>query len=280
MIVKERQVINYLSPSKIGSFAINPYIGCPNACKYCYASFMKRFTNHPEPWGTFIDIKRCDKKIDIRKITGKNVFMSTVTDCYNPYEEKYRITRGILEQLVNADCFLQISTKNNLVLRDLDLFSQMKNISVVMSINTPDDNFRQDMDCASSILERLETLKTLNENSINTILFMSPIFLHITNWQAIIEVTKGYVNEFWFEDLNLRGGYKRIILDYVKEKYPDIFPSYIRLYKQGDRTEITKLEKDICYYCNINKINYTDYFHHAKILNDRKNKMLYKKHRS
>lgn len=274
MIVQEKQVKNYLTTSKIGSFAINPYVGCPHACKYCYASFMKRFTNHPEPWGTFIDIKRCEKPIDMKKISGKNVFMSTVTDCYNPYEKKYGITRSILEQLVEADCFLQISTKNKLILRDIDLLARMKHLSVAMSVNTLDDNFRRDMDQASSIPERLETLKTLHEHGIYTILFMSPIFLHITDWQGIIETTNEYISEYWFEDLNLRGGYKSIILDYVREKYPDVYPSYSHLYEHGDRTEITLMENAIRSYCDMNSINYSDYFHHEKVISDLKNKVL------
>ena len=41
----------------VSDYAMNPYVGCLHACKYCYASFMKRFTNHPEPWGTFLDVK-------------------------------------------------------------------------------------------------------------------------------------------------------------------------------------------------------------------------------
>ena len=116
MIIKEKEVKDYLTKSKLGEYAINPYVGCPHKCKYCYASFMKRFTNHKEEWGEFIDIKRCNKPIDLKKIQGKNVFMSSVTDCYNPYEAKYKITRSILEQLVNVECTLQISTKNQLIL--------------------------------------------------------------------------------------------------------------------------------------------------------------------
>ena len=131
MIIKEKEVKDYLTKSKIGEYAINPYIGCPHKCRYCYASFMKRFTNHPEQWGEFIDIKLCSKKIDTKKIEGKNVFMSSVTDCYNPYEVKYKITRNILEQLVGVDCTLQISTKNKLVLRDLELLKQMKNLEKI-----------------------------------------------------------------------------------------------------------------------------------------------------
>jgi DNA repair photolyase len=274
MIVREKQVKDYLTASKIGSFAINPYIGCPHACTYCYASFMKRFTNHPEPWGEFIDIKHCEKPIDLKKICGKNVFMSTVTDCYNPYEKKYGITRSILEQLVNAECILQVSTKSALVLRDMDLYRKMENVSVAMSVNTLDDGFRGDMDCAGSVAERLATLKTLHAHGIYTILFMSPIFLHITDWQAIIEESREYIGEYWFEDLNLRGSYKRAVMDYVREKYPEAFPSYDRLYNHGDRTEITRMENAIRSYCETNGVRYCDYFHHEKVISDPSNKVL------
>ena len=149
MVIAEKQTKDILTASKIGRYAINPYVGCPHACKYCYASFMKRFTNHPEAWGEFLDVKRCDKKIDLRKIAGKNVFMSTATDCYNPYEAKYGITRSILEQLVGSDCHLQISTKNKLILRDMDLLKRMKHLSIAMSVNTLDERFRRDMDKGS-----------------------------------------------------------------------------------------------------------------------------------
>ncbi len=274
MIIREKQVKDYLTASKIGSFDINPYIGCPHSCKYCYASFMKRFTRHPEPWGEFIDIKRCEKPINLKKIAGKNVFMSTVTDCYNIYEKKYRITHSILEQLVNAECILQVATKSKLILRDIDLLKKMRRASVAISINTLDDDFRKDMDCAGSIPDRLETLKTLHEHGIYTILFMSPIFLYITDWKTIIDTMREYVHEYWFEDLNLRGGYKRAIMEYVREKYPDKYPSYSRLYEQCDRTEITQMENAIRSYCETNGIHFSDYFHHEKVISDPTNKVL------
>ena len=70
-------------------YVINPYVGCPHACKYCYARFMKRFTGHTEEWGDFIDIKRCAKPINVKKLYHKSVFLSSVTACYNPFEAKY-----------------------------------------------------------------------------------------------------------------------------------------------------------------------------------------------
>ena len=277
MIVREKQVKDYLSRSRIGEYTINPYVGCPHDCKYCYASFMKRFTGHPEPWGRFIDVKRCGKAVDLKKIDGKNVFIASVTDAYNPYEAKYGITRSILEQLADANCRLQISTKNKLILRDLDLLKRMRHLAVALSVNTLDEGFRADMDNASSVRERLETLKTLHENGIYTILFMSPIFIHITDWRAIIEASREFVSEYWFEDLNLRGGYKRVILDYVKSRYPQYYPSYDRIYLRGDKSEIGELEEAICGYCDAQGVTYTDYFHHERVIRDNRNKILGKK---
>ncbi len=274
MIIKEKEVKDYLTKSKLGEYAINPYVGCPHKCKYCYASFMKRFTNHKEEWGEFIDIKRCNKPIDVKKIEGKNVFMSSVTDCYNPFEAKYKITRRVLEQLVNVECNLQISTKNKLILRDLDLLKQMKKLSIAMSVNTLDENFKKDMDRASSINERLETLKTLHENRIYTILFMSPIFIGITDWKAIIEQSKNYISEYWFEDLNLRGDYKYNILRYIQTKYPKVYPMYERIYIKGERKELYDMDNDIKNYCNKNKINYSAYFHHEEVIKENENKKL------
>ena len=207
MVINKVTVKDYLTKSNLpdSDYVINPYIGCTHGCKYCYASFMKRFTGHKENWGEFIDVKKCDKTIDLKKISKKNVFLSSVTDCYNDYEEKYGITRNILEQLVNSDCNLSISTKSKLILRDIDLLKKIKNLVVCISINTLDENFRNDMDKASTIKERMDTLKELHNNGIYTILFMSPIFPYITEWKEIIDYTKDYIDEYWFENLNLRG---------------------------------------------------------------------------
>ena len=189
------KVNDYLTKSNLpeSDFVINPYVGCPHGCKYCYACFMKRFSGHSEPWGSFIDIKQCEKQINLKKIKGKSVFLSSVTDCYNSFEEKYRITRKILKQLVESDCELSISTKSKLILRDIDLLKKCKNLKVSMSVNTLDENFKNDMDHASSIKDRLETLKELHHNNIYTVLFMSPIFPKITDYKEIIECTNAYI---------------------------------------------------------------------------------------
>ena len=272
MEIKEIVVNDYLTKSNLPSsdYVINPYVGCSHGCGYCYASFMRRFTGHKENWGDFIDIKKCNKKINLKKISEKKVFLSSVTDCYNELEKKYLITRKILKELVDSDCYLSISTKSSLILRDIDLLKQMKNLTVSISINTLNEKFKNDMDNASTIKERLNTLKELHKNGIYTVLFMSPIFPYITEWKKIIEESKEYVDEYWFENLNLRGSYKKDILDYIKDNYKEIYPKYIEIYDQKNNNYWETLADEINSYCEANNIKYVNYFYHKKLVEKKK----------
>lgn len=267
IFIKEIKTNDYLTKSKLPSadYVINPYIGCPHGCKYCYASFMKKFTKHNEKWGDFVDVKLCDKKIDISKLKNKTIFLSSVTDCYNTLEKKYKITRNILKELKHVDGTINISTKSNLILRDLDLLKECKKVIVCVSINTLNEDFRRDMDNASTIKERLETLKDLHNNGFYTVLFISPIFPYITDFRKIIDVSKDYVDEYWFENLNLRGDYKKDILKYIKDKYPIYYNNYIDIYNKKNLKYWVDLSKNIEHYCKTNNIKYVNYFYHEKL---------------
>jgi len=266
------EVKDYVTKSNLpaSDFVINPYVGCPHGCKYCYACFMKRFTKHDEEWGTFIDIKSCSKPIGKKRLEGKTVFLSSVTDCYNLYEEKYCITQSILKQLICIDCTVNISTKSSLILRDIDLLKQLKSLIVSLSINTLDEDFKNDMDNASSIVDRLNTLKVLHENGIYTVLFMSPIFPEITDFRKIIECSHSFVNEYWFENLNLRGSYKEKILGYIKSKYPQYAKLYEQIYSNGKREYWDKLAAEIEEYCHQHSVKHTNFFYHEELVEQKK----------
>ena len=267
------EVKDYVTKSNLpaSDFVINPYVGCPHGCKYCYACFMKRFTKHDEEWGTFIDIKSCSKPISKRRLKGKTVFLSSVTDCYNPYEEKYCITQSILKQLRSIDCAVNISTKSSLILRDVDLLKQLQSLTVSLSINTLDEDFRNDMDNASSIADRLNTLRILHENGIYTVLFMSPIFPKITDFRQIIQCSYSFVDEYWFENLNLRGSYKEKILSYIKHKYPQHTKLYEQIYLDGQKQYWDQLATEIERYCHEHSIRHTNFFYHDKLVEQKKN---------
>lgn len=274
MSITERivQTKNYVTKSSLpdSDFVINPYIGCTHACKYCYACFMKRFTNHKEKWGTFIDVKQCDKKINVKQIKNKSIFLASVTDCYNPYEKKYKVTQGILEQLKDVDCSVTISTKSNLILRDIEQLKQLQKLKVAISINTLDEKFQKDMDCASSISERLFALKELYRQDIYTVLFISPIFPFVTDFKEIITKTSNYVDEYWFENLNLRGGYKQLILSYIAENYPQFIADYKEIYNDKKLDYWSYLSTDIESFCKENNIKYKNYFYHKLLVATKK----------
>ena len=86
----------------LGGYSVNPYVGCPHACKYCYASFMKRFTGHNEEWGTFMDVKEWPQIRKPEKYAGQKVVIGTVTDGYNPLEETYKNTYDKINIVTDA----------------------------------------------------------------------------------------------------------------------------------------------------------------------------------
>ena len=136
MTVRTIPVKSILTKSNLPvcDFSVNPYVGCEHACKYCYASFMKRFTDHPEPWGEFVDAKEWPPLCGAGRYAGREAFIGSVTDPYQPCEEKSRRTRALLEQLAGSGMKISIQTKSDLVLRDLDLIRRFPDARVGFSV--------------------------------------------------------------------------------------------------------------------------------------------------
>ena len=333
ILIREVETKNIMTKSSlpVGGYSVNPYVGCTHACKYCYASFMKRFTGHKEEWGTFLDVKHWPEIKNPKKYAGQRVVIGSVTDGYNPQEEQFGNTRKLLEQLIGSDADILICTKSDLVVRDIDLLKKLGRVTVSWSINTLDENFKNDMDSASSIERRISAMKlvyeagirtgsvlkmpatilmfshvmrsiclfltdisictksdlvvrdidllknlgrvtvswsinTLDENfkndmdsassierriaamkqvydaGIRTVCFVSPVFPGITDFEAIFERVKNQCDLFWLENLNLRGGFKKTIMDYIAGKYLDLVPLYDEIYNKHNRSYFEALE--------------------------------------
>lgn len=236
-VIQEIQVKNIFTKSNLPvcEYSINPYVGCTHSCKYCYASFMKRFTGHCEQWGAFLDVKHWPPIKNPKKYAGKELFIGSVTDPYLPQEEMYERTKALLMQLKGSSANITIATKSDMILRDLDLIKTFPKARVSWSINTLDENFKSDMDRAVSIERRLGAMKAFYDAGIHTTCFVSPIFPEITNVKDIIQRVKGQCNLIWLENLNLRGSYKAVIMDYIKNNYPHFFPLYQEIYQNGSR---------------------------------------------
>ena len=123
ILIREVETKNIMTKSSlpVGGYSVNPYVGCTHACKYCYASFMKRFTGHTEEWGTFLDVKHWPEIKNPKKYAGQRVVIGSVTDGYNPQEEQFRNTRKLLEQLIGSDADILICTKSDIQLQNLPI---------------------------------------------------------------------------------------------------------------------------------------------------------------
>lgn len=269
MKIKEIKAKSIIVKSNLpdADFVINPYVGCTHGCKYCYARFMRRFTGHTEPWGSFVDIKINSPDLipkNTNRYKEKSITISSVTDPYQPIERKYKITRKILERLIPLQPNLGLITKSDLVVRDIDLFKQFKNCMVALSFSITDEKLRKQAELLSSpAKQKIYALKELHKEKIPTTLFISPIFPQITDWEKIINQTQSFVDEYWFENLNLYPSIKGEIYSFLRKNRPELVEKYKEIYsKNSDYWNIE--ESKIKIFCKKNKINCKIYFHHKR----------------
>ena len=180
-ITRQIEAKSILSKSGIDgiTYCVNPYVGCSHGCVYCYASFMKRFTGHREPWGSFVDVKVNAPALlerQTKRAGAGTIILSSVTDPYQPAEARYRVTRGCLEVLAARPFPVDVLTKSPLVLRDLDLLRTFDNLSVGVTVTTDNDAMRKVFEPgAPPVKARIEALKKLHENGISTYAFIGPV---------------------------------------------------------------------------------------------------------
>jgi DNA repair photolyase len=160
-------------------YCLNPYVGCAHGCVYCYATFMKRYTGHTEPWGSFVDIKENAVEVlrrQLRRAGRGRVMLSSVTDPYQPVEARERLTRRCLEALLERQFPVDVLTKSPLVLRDLDLMKEFHDVAVGLTITTDEEKIRKAFEPhAPPIAARLEALRALHEAGIETYVFVGPL---------------------------------------------------------------------------------------------------------
>jgi DNA repair photolyase len=179
-VVREIEARSILNPSKIHDYCVNPYTGCEVGCVYCYAAlFMRRYSGHSEPWGEFVDVKINAPALlakQIMKARRGTIWFASVCDPYQPLEERYALTRRLLEVLVGRDLPVEIQTKSARVRRDLDVIRRIPNVDVGFTIATDDETIAGMFEPkASPLAERVETLREFKAAGIPTFAFAGPL---------------------------------------------------------------------------------------------------------
>ena len=203
MLVKEISSKTILSNSQVYPYVINPYVGCQHACSYCYARFMKRFTGHTEPWGSFVDVKINAVELlrkDLRKKKKGTVWVSGVCDPYQPLEAKYRLTRQCLEILAETDWSVVVQTRSPLVLRDMDILKKGKNFEVGFSVTTADDSIRKVFEPNAPPIEaRIYALEELHRAGLRTYAMIAPL---LPGAEDLPEMLEGKIDRVLLDRMN------------------------------------------------------------------------------
>ncbi|NQT82807.1 radical SAM protein [bacterium] len=224
-----------LSPSKLRKYALNCYVGCQYACRYCYARFMAKFTNHDEEWGEFVDVKVNIADVLLRELARKrvgSVIISSVCDGWQPLESQYRLTRECLRLLIGYGYDVNILTKSAFVVRDLDILAGKKNVALGMTVTTLDEDLRRVIEPVSSpTARRFSSLQAAAERGVEVWLFVGPLLPFLTDTEENIsrlmaEASKLPLSRIAVDRLNLRPRVWQSLKEMLSEHFPELVPRY------------------------------------------------------
>ena len=233
LAVKEIKAKSVLNKSKIFDYCVNPYTGCQVGCKYCYARlFMRRYSGHKEAWGEFVDAKTNAPEVlkkQLERAKRGTVWISSVCDPYQPLEKKYKITQRCLKALAKKQFPVNIQTKSQLALRDLDLFQEFEEIEVGFTITTDDERVAEQFEPqATPVKDRIKALEKIHASGISTYAFIGPILPGSP--ERLAKNLEGRVEYVYIDRMNylssVKGFYRQLGLD--RETTDRFFREYRR----------------------------------------------------
>lgn len=223
---------------------INPYRGCSIGCSYCFAQYTHKYLEA----GSFfknifvkVNADEClHKEFSSAKWEKEQVKIGGTTDLYQHLESKYKLIPKLLKVVKKHKNPVFIQTKSTLILRDLELISELSGIipvDIASSVSTSDETIRKIIEPgASQTIERIKMLGKFKNNCRCTILGIMPIIPYLTdneeNLESIFYLAKeNDVDYIVTSFLFLRGEVKFNFFKTIEKSFPDIFPKIKSLYK-------------------------------------------------
>lgn len=231
-----KTIINKVSSPDVGmQYSMNPYQGCEHGCIYCYAR------NTHEYWGysAGLDFERMilikkdaprllEEKLRKGKWQACTIVLSGNTDCYQPAERKFKITRACLEIFLKYRHPVGIITKNALILRDLDILQQLAELNLIgvnISVTSLSEETRRILEPrTATIKRRLETIQVLSGHNVPVNAMLAPIIPGI-NSHEILKLAKAVsehgARSFGHTVVRLNGAIGQIFTDWIQKALPD-----------------------------------------------------------
>ncbi|KIL37159.1 radical SAM protein [Gordoniibacillus kamchatkensis] len=256
--ITSKSILNQVSaPSMPFRWSINPYRGCQHGCSFCYArsthSFLgiaadDTFQNHIFLKSNAVEALEGQLRKMSRSRGGLRgldyVAIGTATDPYQPVEANAKLTRGCLEVLAKYGVSVSLTTRSPLILRDLDLLSNMSVCSINISINTLDKKVWKALEPSTpSPMKRLETVQALSEAGITAGVFMAPILPHLTDrledLEELVRLTAQHRASFCLGARFLRLSTSEVkvwFFETLRQHYPHLVAKYAALFSGSGYT--------------------------------------------
>lgn len=231
-----KKIISTNNSPDIGlSASINPYQGCEHGCVYCYAR------NSHEYWGysagldfeTKIVVKPEASQLMEREFLKpswkpRTIMLSGNTDCYQPLEKKFEITRKLLQVFNKYQNPVGIITKNALVTRDMDILKELSKsnlVHVIFSITSLDEKLRQKLEPrTASAIKKLKAMETLAESGIPVGVMNAPIIPGLNHHETpeILRLSAEAGAQFAsYTVVRLNGQIAKIFHDWLEKAYAE-----------------------------------------------------------
>lgn len=230
-------------------WTVNPYRGCEFGCKYCYARYTHEFLERREldAFETEIYAKEWDAhsfRAELKSIKeGQAIGIGTATDPYQPAERKFRRTRQVLEAMLSArNMAIYITTKSNLVTRDLDLLSKIQErnrLHVTLTVTTMDRGLaRLTEPYAPRPDLRMQAVAELAQAGIPVGVIASPVLPLVTdskeNLRSVAKAAKeAGAGHFGAHVLFLEPSTQRVFFPFIAEQFPEHYRRYQVSYAHG-----------------------------------------------
>ena len=246
--IQSKSLINRVSGDSLPfRWTVNPYRGCQHACVYCFARSTHTYLgmNAGKDFDTRVSVKVNAPEVlrqELRASSwrGQLIALGTACDPYEPAEQKYRLTRGILQGLSDFRNPVSITTKGTLIERDLDILkelSQRAYCSVNFSVGTVDSEvWKATEPQAPKPVKRLQAMEKLVKAGIRAGVMLAPILPGLSDSPEKLEETVRAAAEHGAQFiapniLHLKPGSREWYMPFVREAYPHLNALYVRLYK-------------------------------------------------
>lgn len=248
LISEARSIVNKVDSPDVGMwYSMNPYAGCEHGCIYCYAR------NVHEYWGYSAGLD-FERKIIVKKNapqllrkflmqpswTGTPISLSGNTDCYQPAEQQFRLTRQLLEVCLEFNQPVGMITKNAGMLRDKDIITKLADrnlISILVSVTSFNEDVRRVMEPrTTTATQRIRLIRELSDAGVRMGVMMGPVIpgLNDHEMQRILYTASQNGATFSaYTFIRLNGSVKLMFHDWLFKNFPDRAQKIWSLIEQG-----------------------------------------------